>query len=413
MMKTTLACALAAGTLVPSLASAQSDTERAYGAELLADAGARVSMQGPAGAAGWEKGKFFISDATGDNTLAVGGSIQFRYEANFRQDRPPPDEDFTHGFENRRTRMRASGNLVSKALTYKVEIDFSRNGGGATLLDAEGKYTWDNKVAVRWGQFKAPLMREELVSDWYQLGVERSIYNTIFTLARVQGVEVSRQGESVRFAAMINDGTGTINTPFNSTAEADYGLTGRVEWMWAGNNWKRFDDFTSWADEETYAGLGGVAVHYQSGGETGGPTADMDSLTITGDVSVEGKGWNVFASAAYRHAETAGAPDLDVWGLLVQGGIFVADQWELFARYDVVVPDTDAGNDEPFHTVCAGFTYYVSPKSHAAKLTCDLLYYINDQATSSSVVSVNSGSNLLADTEGDQFGVRVNFQILF
>ncbi|NUQ67413.1 MAG: hypothetical protein HUU18_03920 [Phycisphaerales bacterium] len=414
-MKTSLFMTLAAGTLFPALALGQSSdsTDRAYAAELLADANARTSMLAAAGNAGWEKGKFFISDATGNNSLWMGGTIQFRYVANVRQDVAAPDEDFTHGFENPRTRIRAGGSIYEKALTYKFEADFSRNGGAPTLLDAEGKYTWDNGVAVRWGQYKAPMMREELVSDNLLLAADRSAYHAAFTLSRTQGVELSWQGESFRIAGMINDGAGALNTPFNATGEADFGITGRAEWMWAGNNWKRFDDFTSWKGEEGYAGMAGFAAHYQSGGETGGPTADMDMVQVSGDVSVEGNGWNAHASATYRNTEAAGSPDLDAWGVLVQAGVFISDQWELFARYDGVFADNGGAGDDGFNTVTFGTNYFVSPNSHAAKFVADVCYYLDDVAGSSAMISPNGRLGLLSDAEGDQVAFRAHFQIIF
>lgn len=413
----TFLVATLAGLCASGAARAQTDLSRAYQAELLADAEGRLNLQGAAGAAGWEKGKFYISDATGDNTLNIGGSEQFRYEANFRRDVPAGDEDFTHGFENRRTRLRAYGSIFEKPLTYKIEVDFSRNGGGAMLLDAEGKYTWSNGAAVRWGQFKAPLMREELISDWYQLAVERSIYNNVFSITRTQGVELSWVGSAFRFAGMVNDGANALNTTFDSAAEADIGLTGRGEWMWSGGDWKRFDDFCSWNDADTFAGLSGVAVHWQTGGSTGAAggaaTADMDIFQITADTQIEGRGWNAFASATYRTVDAAGAPELNVWGVLVQGGLFVSNQVEIFARYDVVVPDTDAGADEPFNTVTVGATYFVSPKSHAARIGAEVLYFINDTPTSASVITPTSGSNLFPDTKGDQIGFMLQFQFIF
>lgn len=416
-MKISLIVAMAAGTLIPALALGQAkvetDADRAYGAELLADANSRTSLLADGGNAGWEKGKFFISDATGNNSIALGGTIQFRYMANVRQDVASPDEDFTHGFENNRTRLRVGGSIYEKALTYKIEGDFSRSTGMPVLLDAEGKYTWDNGVAVRWGQFKAPFMREELLSDNFLLAADRSVYHSAFSTLRTQGVELSWQGETFRIAGMVNDGSRALNTAYTSTGEADFGLTGRAEWMWAGNNWKRFDDFTSWKGEEGYAGMAGVAVHYQSGGETGGPTPDMDMVQVTGDTQIEGNGWNIHASAAYRNLEAVGSPDLDAWGVLIQGGFFVSDQWELFARYDGVFADNGGAGDDGFNTVTIGTNYFVSPRSHAAKFVFDATYFIDDVTGSSAMISPSGSLGLLADGEGDQLSLRAHFQVLF
>src|SRR5262245_29965327 len=78
------------------------ELSRAYQAELLSDAATRTSeLQGAS--SGYNNGKFSITDG-GNNTLNIGGYIQARYLMNFR-DGQPNNEDFTEGFQLRRTRL--------------------------------------------------------------------------------------------------------------------------------------------------------------------------------------------------------------------------------------------------------------------------------------------------------------------
>lgn len=104
---------------------------------------------------------------------------------------------------------------------------------------------------------------------------------------------------------------------------------------------------------------------------------------------------------------------LDDFGVVLQGGIFVADQWELFGRYDVSIPDDNdrAGDFSAFSTITLGVNHYLTPESQAAKLTIDALYTPDKQSESITPASTITG--VLADSEGDQFNLRLQFQLVF
>lgn len=383
---------------------------------LLIVSGLALACAGSAFAdAGYQNGRATISDG-GANKLVIGGWAQFRYLANFRDGSTNSDDDFTTGFETKRTRLNAGGTIWDKNLSYQIEGEFSRSSGNFGLLDAYAAYKWDNGVAVKWGQFKTALQREENIADTQQLTMERSVYNSIFSQARSQGVELSYTQADYRLLAAFTDGLQTLNTTFDSAAEADWAVTLRGEYRWGAGDWGRFKDFTSWRGEE-HAGVIGIGAHAQGGGDTNPAntaTTDRRVMQLTADAQLEGDGWNAFASGTYRSIDLRGMDTFDDFGFLLQGGIFVSEQAELFGRWDAVIPDSDRGaNDDMFNTITAGVNYYLSPKSHVAKFTADVLYFIDAQADSSSVVSANTGVPLLASPDDGQFGVRVQFQIMF
>ena len=140
--------------------------------------------QAPAG--GYVKNKFTIGG--GDNTLTLGGFTQTRYNLDARQDQADPN-DITQGFQMRRTRITAAGSVWDKNLTFNTTGEFARSGGVFGLLDAWGRYAWDNGAHVRWGQYKTHLVREDNVSDTQQLTAERSVVNQVFGQNRSQAVE--------------------------------------------------------------------------------------------------------------------------------------------------------------------------------------------------------------------------------
>lgn len=404
--------ALGMGNAAALAQSANLDESRAYQAELLADAQGRTSLL-QAGTSGYD-GKFFLASADGNYRLNVGGQVQFRYTiANAEEDdNGDDDEDTAIGFSLPRTRLNFSGNLFNPNFTYYIQGDFDRDGGEFGLLDAFGKYQFQNNWSVRFGQFKLPLLREELVSSKYQLAVDRSVVNSIFGQGRSQGIEFGFQQENFRGAFAFSDGVGTANTDYVSGVEADYALTGRVEFKWAGA-WSQFEDFTSWTNSD-FAGMVGGAIHWQDGGETIG-TSDTELLQYTIDASIEGNGWNVFGAFIGAHGENDETDsDFDTFGVVVQGGIFVQEQTELFARYDVVIPDDDddnGGDDDPFNTLTAGVNYYFIPRSHAAKFTADFAYFFDEMADSG--VSPNSNVGLLPSDDDGNWALRLQMQILF
>jgi hypothetical protein len=394
--------------VLSGVALADDSTQRAAQAELVADASSRSSFAGADGASGWKNGKFSISDG-GPNVLNIGGYTQLRYNGNFRTDQPDGDE-YTGGFQVQRARLKMDGSVWNKALTYNVMTELS-GSSGATLMDAEAKYTFENKTFVRMGQYKPVFNREELVSDTGQLDVERSVTNSVFTMARSQGIGIGWQNDKVRLGADITDGTNNLNTSWDSPKEADFAINGRAEWMFAGKDWKRFSDFTSWRGAE-YAGLIGAAFDYESYGDTGGGAADKSLMKAAADVSVEGGGWNAFAAVLWQQNDPDSGEESEAVGVVAQAGVFVTEQVEVFGRYDGIYPNEIAGPDD-FNTATVGANYYLSPNSNAVKLSADVIYYFDPEADCAIVPAPSTTLNLLPDSEGDQVAFRIQLQVVF
>jgi hypothetical protein len=408
---TTLSCvamALVAGT---ALAGDLDALER----ELLADAGARASFQ--AGGTAGHDGKFFLASADGANRLNITGQVQFRYHLNSR-DTTAPDEDLTNGFSLRRTKLGFEG-VVGGDWEYKIVGAFDRDGGVFELEDAILSREFDNGLEVTWGQFKGPFMREESTSSSVQLAADRSPMNEVFNQDRSQGVQLGYEGESFRVKGLVGDGFKTPNTAYYSTAESDVALTGRVEFKFGEAAWKAYKDFTSFREGAT-GGLVGAAVHWQTMGETAntdsfGGTAptDADMFSYTVDAGYEGGGWNLFGAFVGRNTDVSGGSSFDDFGALLQGGVFVAEKTELFARWDGVFPDDSRSAGEDFHTLTVGANHYFFPGSHAAKFTADVQWFFNDQVGSGDVVKVNEGIGLAPTSEDDQISLRLQMQLLF
>lgn len=362
---------------------------------------------------GGHDGKFYVASGDKAFRLNMGGQIQFRYNATFRDNPGPgPNDDTTVGFNTRRTKLEFAGHIYEN-WNFKVVGAFSRSTGAFDLEDAIMGYKFDNGLVVTWGQFKLPTLREESISSKYQLAADRSVANEVFNQDRSQGVQISWQGEQVRLAAAVSDGLRTVNTAYNAANEADVALTARGELRFGDASWKKFDDFTSFRGGEQ-GGLVGASLHWQSAGDTNPSTANStDTFLYTVDASYEGGGWNLYGAFIGRTVDTSGGASFDDFGAVVQGGVFVTDQTELFGRWDAVFPDDNRTNGQDFHTLTFGANHYIIPDSHAAKLTFDVQWFLDDQAGSSSLVGVNEGIALLGDSNDDQVSLRLQIQLLF
>lgn len=432
----------AAASLSSAMAQTALDQSRAYQNELFSDSAQRVSQQG-----------------AGAFSVDVGGYTQVRLSLNARDD-ASLDNDIAWGFSNARSRINFGGNVFSEDWGYFVQLGFgddtevrapvagqaSQASSGPSdswvFEDAYGTYKIGNGWDMKVGQFKMPFLREELVGDTDQLAVDRSITNSAFTQARSQGLQLGYSSDSFRFFGAISDGLRTANTDYVSSAEADFAFTARGEFMWAGA-WSQAEGFTSWQNS-AFFGMVGAAAHYQTGGGTfntaaggvgpGNPPsdpADVDLFGLTADVTVKGNGWNAFgafiwtstdggnpgvANVAYPGTGTPGGPgasSMDDIGLVLQGGIFVAPQWELFGRFDIIMPDSSrtTPRDDDFSSLAFGVNYYISPDSQAAKFTAQLQYFLDQETTGIAPASTLHG--LLGSSEDGQFTVTAQMQLVF
>lgn len=366
-----------------------------------------------------------MAEATANQAARLGkdapavrltGNMQLRYVANIGDEKlPAGSKDTALGFQTRRTRLIASGDLSDETLSYKVELDLSRTTGAGTLLDSLAKIKLDGGWSIRVGQFKLPLLKEELISHTRQLAVERSTVTGVFTGDYSQGAAADWQGNHAAVSVMVSDGLRAINGDFTAASEADLALTARFDYKFRGT-WKDLDQMTSWRGSTGAAGIG-AALHWQTGGSTfaagpGGRTTDADVLVYTIDAQLTGDGWNAMAALVGRHADPATGPALDDFGFLVQGGAFVADAWEVFARYGLVLADGDRSGDDAWHEITLGANHYFIPRSHAAKFSVDLTICPGAQSDSSGLIVPTTATGILASDKAQQV-LRAQLQLMF
>ena len=316
------------------------------------------------------------------------------------------DDDNRWGFENRRTRLRFFGNVVDPTWKYFIQSDFGTSGT-LGLLDAYIKKDFENNWYALGGKFVLPFSREMLVSHSKQLLVERSIVQNYFLVGRSQGVMFGYKGEQFKFDAAISDGMGAAGgTAAGALVEdSEYALTARAEFL-AQGTWDQFKDFTSWEGEEFGFLLGG-AVHFESDeyGTAAGPESETFRWTVDG--SFEFGAANLYAAIFGNHVTADGMEDMDQYGFVLHGGVFLNEDWELFGRYEWA--DEDATGIDDLNIITVGIVKYFS--GHQIKWTTDLGYALDEVTSTFST----AGAGWQADASGQdgQTVLRTQLQLLF
>jgi hypothetical protein len=371
------------------------DQVRDLVAELLADAESRSSL---------------LADDPGRLPVRIWGFLQFRYVFNHRDDPVPDDQgNDEEGFQSARTRLYFDATPF-EGISSRIRTTFGKATGTATLDQAYTTFSLPHDFKVRVGQFGLPLFRDEWVNAHGQLCVNTSMVNTVFNQGQVQGVWLSREWQTFRFWATVSDGVRSGSTDFTSPNESDVALTGRIEWMLAGDNWARFDDYTSFPGSD-FATMLGIAGHWETGDRSVNSGDSFDLLYFTADLGLEGDGWNCFASGVITSSNDSTQGWITDAGIIVQGGAFVSDDMELFARYDILLPgDRDPGGED-FSAVTAGFNYYIVPNAQTFKFTANVIYYIGEQQDS--FAKPDTSIALLASPSDGQWAIQAQLQLVF
>ncbi|MEM1071427.1 MAG: porin [Planctomycetota bacterium] len=392
------AFALAVGGALADVSDPNDDFEL----RLLTDAATRPSL--------------LQSGRAPDPGFDIGGTIQVRYNANFRQqDAAGTVDDFESGFLIRRARIKLSGELdlndADGTLPWVLQTDTSRSTGNVFLLDAWSGYETGN-WRFRGGQFIPPLTREALVSNSRRMAVEVSPVTGAFSTSgaggRTQGVEARYRNDRWSTSVMVGDGDRGGNRSFEAD-EGDIGLYVRVERKIGEDGWSRFRDFTSkrGSDNAVLLGAAGLVTVGETDADGDGLQAESFYEFIgSADMSYEGDGWNAFVASHFRYRSAQAVDNSTMFGVSGHVARYVRDDLELFTQYSWMVgPDSDG----ELSVLVAGFNKFIV--GHTVKLTADALYSFNEITDA----YASSSRALLQDAPGErgQVALRAQLQLLF
>ena len=369
--------------------------------DVLADADTRSSLVGDGLLGGWDDG-FFIASSDGRFRFKVGALVQERFVVNHRR----TTDKWRSGFENTRTRLNISGHIFDRDTTFLIQpgfgwVDpnaFGTGFGGSLVTNFESRL-WDAwvkfKLADSWsakfGIFMLPFTRESLVSDQYQLAVDRSLVDYRVGLARSQGVQFTWAKEDVRAFMSFSDGSITIGSnnvalanqtpPWSGIGNGtDWSVTSRIEFLLEGD-WTQFNTFTS-PPGSNEASMFGLAMHAQRGLHNGNIsiTSDLD-IGVTADLSLNFDGGTFFVSGTVinqKDGERNGVVNTNIdWvGYVVQSSFYTSEHTEVFLRFSGGgARQNEAGGDD-LHILTAGANWYLD--GQGLKITSDFGWNFGD-----------------------------------
>ena len=383
--------------------------------EVLADAETRASLMEEGLVAGHDGSHFFLASPDDAFLMEIAGQLQFRYIYNTQDDR---DED-VRGFQLRRTKINFSGYIADPKLGYDLTLAVNRDDGAVEVEDAVISYAVTENLEVLAGQFKLPFLRQELISSKRQLAADRALATEYFTLDRSQQVQLAYGSEAFKLFGAFSDGGDESYDEFTET-DTEYAFTGRLDVKLSGE-WDQAKDTTAWEKDDAMGLFLGAAAHYEATDEEAGNDFG-DTFAWTADALWNAYPFGVMGAVMGAHSDPDTGEGADAYGVVVEGGVHVTEQFEPFARWNWI--DADGAELSELQAATVGFNYYF--RKHRAKFTLDAVWLydagiadsngdgeINDAFSGLNQGALSDGLGLLGDDAEDELAVRAQFQLLF
>ncbi|MEX0886543.1 MAG: hypothetical protein WD009_08905 [Phycisphaeraceae bacterium] len=358
----------------------------------------------------YEDGRFSIASDDGHFSFSPRLLLQMRYAWSYRDGGVggvSSQSRSRDGTEITRLRVGADGHVFTPELTYNVLFASGPPfaiGSAMRVLDAYVTWAVEEPWSVRAGQFRDPLFREFDIGAGQQLAVARSLADNLIggsSIGRVQGAAVIYDdGGPWRGIVALHQGTGSANSAF-SAPRGGLGPSGRVEYMFAGDDWRAYRTFRARDDQELTIVGGGAALSRFTNADLLHHTIDVQ-WNNPADIA----GLAVFAALLGRYDELDGASNQYHFALVGQGGYRLDERWDVFGRYSLVNMDSDLSLPaDTVHELTIGGNYYFAGEH--GKVTADLNWLPRGSA------AAHPAKNILAQSSSDdQLVLRVQLQLM-
>ena len=327
---------------------------------------------------GYDKG-FYIKTKDEKFKLNISSYAQFMYEFHHFDD---PAGDDSNTFRVRRARLTFSGNIFTKKLGYKFQLDLTK----PALLDAFFDYkAFGDALIIRAGQYTIPMNRQQIISSSKQQFNDRSLASAEF----IPGVEIdankdgtvektNKDGRDIglmvhgkvlkkkldyQVAAMNAAGINTtnVNNEFLYAARASYNILG--DYGYSESDIERSDDPAVFVGGHGIYNVGEVTQDkiLQGGFESG---MKWKGLSLQGEFMV-------------RNTNKMTATDKRDYGYYAQAGYFlIPKKFEVAARASQIFFE-GARNDKAEFSL--GLNYFIFKQN--VKLQSDYSWLPDNTAT--------------------------------
>lgn len=379
-------------------------------ADVFADANNRATLLQEGALAGIdEKGKIFLLSADGSFSANFNGQIQFRYILNNQDQRA---DETQSGFQMRRAKFGVKGK-VGNGWGYALKFAGSRSGGTVTVDSAAITYKASDNLSLKFGSgTKLPFARQELISSSRQVGVDRGIATEFFTIDKSDMIQATYKAGDIVLTGAISDGAKNAGTDYTTDSVNDFAVTGRIDWMAIGDNWKASKNEFGGVDEDAL--FIGAAAHYE---KAGGSATDPDSsFAWTVDALYKTGALGLTAAIFGNHTDTDGGTDVDQFGGYAQASYDLGNDWDVFGRWEYIDDDDNGGAKEEVQAVTFGVNKHFNKN---VKFTGDVVYvYAGDNPSNAGVAKGDHDSSGIGlgggfNDDEDTIALRLQLQLLF
>jgi len=400
--------------------------------DVLADSSTRSSFQ-QAGAmtSGYDNG-FFMSSADGNYKLKVNALEQVRFTwgngygapASTGTGNQPSNNQW--GFENRRTQVFFSGNVVDPSWKYLVGMAYDsqpdpyvRTADQFQLLYAQVTKDMGNGFSVTVGQQNVAFT---LQSQLFNAGMtqfgEYSLFEYAFGAGQQVGLSAKWESDMVRvmggwYNAVFLPGGATSANSWDAANNQGVALAGRAEVKLAGT-WDQFSKESSFKGEEFGLMVGGGAFWQNARQANENPPYGFAPVGLTVDATGKFGGFNLIGQLIWEnsYAFNAGSNDASTWGFNIQGGFFLTEDLELFGAWNYNTIDRTASNFVQF-----GTNWYFAKNNMKMSVVATVpvsatATQIGGGATSYGLLPTQT-TGTASDVVGDNFGLVVQLQLMF
>jgi hypothetical protein len=401
--------------------------------DVLADSSTRSSFQQAGGAtSGYDNG-FFLSSADGNYKLKINALEQVRFTwgngyGAGNNTGPNAASNNQWGFENRRTQVFFSGNVVDPSWKYLVgmaydsQVDpYVRTADSFQILYAQVTKTLGNGFSVTVGQQNVAFT---LQSQLFNAGMtqfgEYSLFEYAFGAGQQVGISAKWESDMVRAmggyynAIFLPQGTPIANS-WNDPNNQGVALAGRAEVKLAGT-WDQFSKESSFKGEE-FGLMAGGGIFWQTAREINDvPPYGFAPVGITVDATAKFGGFNLIGQLLWQnsYAFDPASNNASTWGFNIQGGAFVTEDLEVFGAWNYNTISREAAN-----YVQVGANWYFAKNS--MKMTVMGTIPVSTTATQQGGdYSANYGllptgaiPGVTGAVTGDNFGLVVQLQLMF
>ena len=359
-----------------------------------------------------DESQFVLTSEDEAFTFGIDGLIVARGEYSHLDDDGTGSSRSDQGFEMTGSRINFRGSVYRK-FGYWARLQADEFGADPIFDAFMGIWYVNENTTLVFGQFPSLLTRENGTPVDKITVIEASPTNFTFSPFGFKGVMLGYHTPRLHLRGIINDGYRSSSNSYFEEPSANWAFAGQALGMAVGDDddWKRFNNFTSRPGSD-FAWLLNGAFFVQEGASNLDPDGKESDDLFLGIVesSMEGDGWNLYASGYYRRTDSSTEGfKVNDFGFVLQGGLWVSEHFEVYSRFDMTIPDDDRLLErDDFRTLTGGVNYYPLPHTDNIKLSTDLIYMFDAEADS--IVQPNVFSSVRASSD-DQWVFRTHAQI--